>query len=216
MITISETDRNQSLAEAKLKQMTGGDEITARVLWGSYTTFKIVGKIFVATNNLPKVNGRDHGIFRRFQIVPFNRTFMPHEQDKALPDKLEAELSGILNWAIRGCIEWQQQGLNPPQIVKDQLDHYQQDMDTVAKFVDAQLVLDPASKIQSSELYQEYRSWCQRMGYSQQDDKQFKASMLRIEKVTYGRSKAGRHYAGVRYRWDEKDVIEVKDRGILF
>jgi putative DNA primase/helicase len=216
MITISETDRNQSLAEAKLKQMTGGDEITARVLWGSYTTFKIVGKIFVATNNLPKVNGRDHGIFRRFQIVPFNRTFQSHEQDKALPDKLEAELSGILNWAIRGCLDWQEQGLNPPQIVKDQLDHYQQDMDTVAKFVDAQLVLDPASKIQSSELYQEYRSWCQRMGYNLQDDKQFKASMLRIEKVTYGRSKAVRHYAGVRYRWDEKDVIEVNDRGVLF
>ena len=115
-----------------------------------------------------------------FQIVPFNRTFMPHEQDKALPDKLEAELSGILNWAIRGCMQRQEQGLNPPQIVKDQLDHHQQDMDTVGKFVDAQLVLDPASKIQSSELFQEYRSWCHRMGYSLQDDKQFKVSMLRI------------------------------------
>ena len=216
MITVSETDKDQPLAEAKLKRMTGGDEITARALYGSYTTFKIMGKIFVATNSLPKVNGRDHGIFRRFQIVPFNRTFMPHEQDKALPDKLEAELSGILNWAIRGCLEWQQQGLNQPQIVKDQLDHYQQDMDTVGKFVDAQLVLDPASKIQSSELYQEYRSWCQRMGYSQKDDKQFKASMLRIEKVTYCRSKAVRHYAGVRYHWDEKDVIEVNDKDVLF
>jgi hypothetical protein len=54
------------------------------------------------------------------------------------------------------------------------------------------------------------------MGYSQQDDKQFKASMLRIEKVTYGRSKAVRHYAGVRYRWNEKDVSEGKDSGVLF
>ena len=124
-------------------------------------------------------------------------------------------LSGI-NWAIRGCLEWQEQGLNSPQIVKDQLDHYQQDMDTVAKFVDAQLVLYPASKIQSSELYQEYRSWCQRMGYSQQDDKQFKASMLKIEGITDGRTKAGRHFAGVSYRWDIKDVSEGKDRGVLF
>ena len=165
---------------------------------------------------MPKINGRDHGIYRRLQIVPFQRRFEAHEQDKTFADKLEAELSGILNWAIRGCLNWQEQGLNPPQIVKDQLVHYQRDMDTVCKFVDAQLVLDPASKIQSSELYQEYRSWCKRMGYSQQDDKQFKVSMLRIEKVTYGRSKAGRHYAGVRYRWDEKDVIGVKDRGVLF
>ena len=213
MITVSETDKDQSLAEAKLKRMTGGDEITARALYGRYTTFTIIGKIFVATNSLPRVNGRDHGIFRRFQIIPFNRTFTPSEQDKALPEKLEAELSGILNWAIEGCLDWQEQGLNPPQIVQDQRDHYQQDMDTVGKFVDAQLVLDPASRIKSSELYQEYRLWCQRMGYSQQDDKQFKASMLRIEGIRDGRTKAGRHFAGVRYRW-ESSAMNEKDSGV--
>ena len=54
------------------------------------------------------------------------------------------------------------------------------------------------------------------MGYSLQDDKQFKASMLRIEGIADGRTKAGRHFAGVRYRWDEKDVIEGNDRDILF
>jgi putative DNA primase/helicase len=215
-ISVSEIDEGQALAEAKVKRITGGDEIAGRALYSFYGSLNIVGKIVIATNNLPKINGRDHGIYRRLQIVPFQRRFEAHEQDKTFADKLEAELSGILNWAIRGCLKWQEQGLNPPQIVKDQLDHYQQDMDTVGKFVDAQLVLDPASKIQSSELYQEYRSWCQRMGYSQQDDKQFKVSMLRIEKVTYGRSKAVRHYAGVRYRWDEKDVIEVNDKDVLF
>ena len=168
------------MAEAKVKRITGGDEIAGRALYSLYGSLNIVGKIVIATNNLPKINGRDHDIYRRLQIVPFQRRFEAHEQDKTFADKLEAELSGILNWAIRGCMQWQEQGLNPPQIVKDQLDHYQQDMDTVGKFVDAQLVLDPASKIQSSELFQEYRSWCQRMGYSLQDDKQFKVSMLRI------------------------------------
>ena len=220
MITVSETDKDQSLAEAKLKRMTGGDEITARALYGRYTTFTIIGKIFVATNSLPRVNGRDHGIFRRFQIIPFNRTFTPSEQDKALPEKLEAELSGILNWAIEGCLDWQEQGLNPPQIVNDQLDHYQQDMDTVQKFFAAQLVLEKESRVQSSSLYQEYRSWCQRMGYSMQDDKQFKASMLRIEGVSYGRSKAGRHYTGVIYRWESSAVNEkgsgAESSGTLF
>tara|TARA_B100001093_G_scaffold39910_1_gene33954 strand:+ start:19 stop:183 length:165 start_codon:yes stop_codon:yes gene_type:complete len=54
------------------------------------------------------------------------------------------------------------------------------------------------------------------MGYSQQDDKQFKASMLRIEGIADGRTKAGRHFAGVHYRWNEKDVSEGKDEGILF
>ena len=81
-------------------------------------------------------------------------------------------------------------------------------METVQKFFAAQLVLEQASRVQSSSLYQEYRSWCQRMGDSMQDDKQFKASMLRIEGVSYGRSKAGRHYTGVRYRWESSAVNE--------
>lgn len=51
------------------------------------------------------------------------------------------------------------------------------------------------------------------MGYSMQDDKQFKASMLRIEGVSYGRSKAGRHYTGVRYRW-EASAMNEKDSGV--
>ena len=215
-ISVSEIDEGQALAEAKVKRITGGDEIAGRALYSFYGSLNIVGKIVIATNNLPKINGRDHGIYRRLQIVPFQRRFEAHEQDKTFADKLEAELSGILNWALRGCLNWQEQGLNPPQIVKDQLDHYQQDMDTVGKFVDAQLVLDPASKIQSSELYQEYRSWCQRMGYSQQDDKQFKASMLTIEGIRDGRTKVGRHFAGVHYRWNEKDMNEGKDGGVLF
>ena len=179
-ISVSEIDEGQALAEAKVKRITGGDDIAGRALYSLYGSLNIVAKIVIATNNLPKINGRDHGIYRRLQIVPFQRRFEAHEQDKTFADKREAELSGILNWAIRGCMQRQEQGLNPPQIVKDQLDHHQQDMDTVGKFVDAQLVLDPASKIQSSELFQEYRSWCQRMGYSLQDDKQFKVSMLRI------------------------------------
>lgn len=202
MISVSETDRDVPLAEAKLKRLTGGDDITARALFGTYFTFNNQGKIFLATNNLPKVNGRDHGIFRRINIIPFGRQFEAYEQDKTLPEMLEAELSGILNWAIQGCLEWQQQGLNPPRIVRDQLDHYRSDLDTVRKYFEAQLVLDPNSKIPSSGLFQNYRGWCVRMGYDTQVDKQFKASMENIEGVEASRNKLGRYFSGVNYRVD--------------
>ena len=96
-ISVSELDQGQALAEAKIKRITGGDEVTGRALFGTYHRQKMIGKIFLATNSLPEVRGRDHGIFRRFQIIPFNRAFGPDEQDGSLPAKLEAELSGILN-----------------------------------------------------------------------------------------------------------------------
>ena len=102
---------------------------------------------------MPKNNGQDFSIRRRFQIILFLRIFKEYEKDNATGEKPGAGLSGNLIWTIRGCLKWQVQRLGPSWIVKDQLDHYQQNMDSVAKFVDAKLVLYPAGRVKSSELY---------------------------------------------------------------
>ncbi|SFD82027.1 phage/plasmid primase, P4 family, partial [Tritonibacter multivorans] len=114
LISVSETEEGEALAEAKIKQMTGGDTLKGRPLYGKFIEFQIQGKIFLATNSLPAINNTDHGIWRRIQAIPFNRTFKAEEQDRDLGRKLMAELPGILNWAVKGCMEWQKQGLNPP------------------------------------------------------------------------------------------------------
>ena len=44
----------------------------------------------------------------RIHAIPFNRTFTAEQQDKDLGIKLTAELPGILNWAIKGCLDWQE------------------------------------------------------------------------------------------------------------
>lgn len=199
-ISVSELDQGQSLAEAKIKRITGGDEVTGRALHGVYHRQNMIGKIYLATNSLPEVKGRDHGIFRRFQIIPFNRTFAPEEQDGSLPAKLEAELSGILNWAIEGCLKWHSEGLVPPPVVLEQREHYRRDLDTVRKFFDAELVRKIDGKIGSSELYQNYRDWCRRMGCTALDNRQFKASMESIEGVSWKRSGNGRYFEGLEYR----------------
>jgi len=111
----------KALAEAKIKQMTGGDVLKGRPLYGSWLEFSIIGKILLATNSLPRINNTDHGIWRRIQAIPFNRNFTAEEQDKDLSSKLNNELPGILNWAIKGYLDWQEQGLNPSQIVLEQV-----------------------------------------------------------------------------------------------
>ena len=119
LISVSETEEGQSLAEAKIKQMTGGDTLKGRPLYGNYVEFTIQGKLWLATNSLPQINNSDHGIWRRITAIPFNRTFSASEQDKGLTGKLLAELPGILNWAIAGCLDWQENGLQAPTIVQD-------------------------------------------------------------------------------------------------
>ena len=214
-ISVSELDQGQALAEAKIKRITGGDEVTGRALHGVYHRQNMIGKIFLATNSLPDVKGRDHGIFRRFQIIPFNRTFAPDEQDGSLAAKLEAELSGILNWAIEGCLKWQREGLAPPRIVLEQLEHYRRETDTVRKFFDAELELVSGNRIGASELFQNYRSWCRSMGLSQQDEASFKASMSKVDGVEWKRTNRGRFYQGINYRSQLIEAIGSND-GILF
>ncbi|MDB3911988.1 primase-like DNA-binding domain-containing protein [Paracoccaceae bacterium] len=146
------------------------------------------------------MQGRDHGIFRRLRVIPFNKKFAPDQQDKMLADRLETELSGIMNWAIEGCLKWQADGLNPPQIILDQLEKYQNEMDSVGNYVADNLVLQPESKLQSSVLYGHYKDWCRVMGYAAQDDRGFKNSLLQMDGVSHSRRRNGRFYDGLSYQ----------------
>ena len=97
-------------------------------------------------------------------------------------------------------MKWQSEGLAPPRIVLEQREHYRRELDTVQKFCDAELVRKIEGKIGSSELYQNYRDWCRRMGHTAVDDRQFKASMQRIDGVSWKRSNEGRFFLGLEYR----------------
>ena len=160
LITVSETEEGQSLAEAKIKQMTGGDTLKARPLYGTFVEFSIIGKLWLATNSLPQINNTDHGIWRRIKAIPFNRTFMAKEQDKNLSDKLMEELPGILNWAIKGCLEWQKNELQTPQIIEDQVAEYKSAMDSITQFIQDECEVDKDHSYAASKFYQAYRDWC--------------------------------------------------------
>ena len=198
LIPVSETEEGEALAEAKIKQMTGGDILKARPLYGKYIQFEIIGKILLATNSLPSINNTDHGIWRRIQAIPFNRTFTAEQQDKDLGSKLNEELPGILNWAIQGCLDWQEQGLNPPQIVLDQISAYKTEMDSIAQFVDQECDLDPEAKFGASKMYDEYKNWCISMGRKPQSATAVKRALGRIKGVYQSRTNKGNMWQGIR------------------
>ena len=187
----------KAFAEAKIKQMTGGDVLKGRPLYGNWLEFSIIGKIFLATNSLPQINNTDHGIWRRIHAIPFNRTFSAEEQDKDLGVKLTAELPGILNWAIQGCLEWQQQGLNPPQVVRDQVSAYKTEMDSIAQFVEQECSLAAEAKYPASRLYEDYRHYCQLLGRKPQSNSAFKKALDKLVNVYQSRSSSGMQWHGI-------------------
>jgi len=160
-VTATEPDADQSFAEGVLKQLTGGDVVSARYLHQEYFDFIPVFKLFLATNHKPYVGGTDHGIWRRIRLVPFEVTIPKDQQDHQLTRKLIGELPGILAWAIQGCLEWQKHGLGEPQVVLDATEAYAKEMDTVVRFIDDRCEMGAGKKVSTQDLYLAYLNWCE-------------------------------------------------------
>ncbi len=198
LITVSDTEEGQSLAEAKIKQMTGGDRLKGRPLYGTHIQFNIIGKLWLATNSLPQINNTDHGIWRRIKAIPFNRTFSADEQDKTLGDKLIQELPGILNWAIEGCFAWQAAELQTPQVVEDQVAEYKSAMDSISQFVTDECEQDSNHICAASKFYQAYRDWCCSAGRKPQSQTAFKRALEKLNGVYQQRSSSGLQWHGIQ------------------
>ncbi|MDC1095507.1 phage/plasmid primase, P4 family [Planktomarina temperata] len=198
LITVSETEEGQSLAEAKIKQMTGGDTLKGRPLYGTYIQFNIIGKLWLATNSLPQINNTDHGIWRRIKAIPFNRTFTAKEQDKHLSDKLMEELPGILNWAIQGCLGWQKDELQTPQIIEDQVAEYKSAMDSISQFIQDECELGKEHSYAASKFFQAYRDWCAGAGRKPQSTTAFKHALEKLTGVYQHRSSNGLQWHGIQ------------------
>lgn len=169
-VTASEAEQGKSLAESLIKQMTGGDKLTARFLHGEFFEFVPRFKLFLATNHKPNIRGTDNGIWRRIRLIPFTVTIPEGEQDHELPNKLKAEMTGILRWAVEGCLLWQKEGLSAPAEVSQATAEYRGEMDCLQAFIDDCLVVGARLRISASELYRVYQGWCQNNGeheYSQ-------------------------------------------------
>jgi len=156
-VTASEANADQRLADALLKQVTGDEPIVARFLFKEFISFRPTFKLFLATNQLPQVNGNDPAIWRRIRTIPFTRVFAAEEQDRGLADRLSAEQQGILTWIVRGAMQWYGEGLPTPAAVAAANADYRADMDSVGQFIEERCEIMQAGSASASALYASYR-----------------------------------------------------------
>jgi putative DNA primase/helicase len=166
LVTAVETEEGQRLAESLMKQLTGGDgePISARFMHAEWFQYMPTYKIWLATNHKPIIRGTDKAVWRRPQLIPFDVTIPPEEQDKELGAKLRAEHPGILAWAVRGCQDWQHDGLREPAEVRAATDSYRNEMDVLGAFLSECCVLARHAHVTGKELYAAYVQWCEDNG----------------------------------------------------
>lgn len=159
---VSEVGDTQKLNQPLVKHLTGGDKIPVRDLYQSQIEFEPKFKIWMAGNSKPAVTPKDDAMWKRIHVIPFTRRFVGKDQDKDLPDKLIAELPGILNWAIEGCLLWQKEGLRLPTACKNAIKKYRGQMDTVSKWMEKCCTKSDGCKLPACLAYKSYEGWCQK------------------------------------------------------
>jgi putative DNA primase/helicase len=159
LATASEVSDGRRMDEALVKKLTGDEVIRARFLYAEGFEFKPEFKLFIAANHKPIIRGTDAGIWRRVKLIPFDATVTDDQRDKSLCEKLKGEASGILNWLLAGCVEWQSDGLGDSPEVKQAVTGYREEMDVLGQFIDACCIVGPKVEAGSTALYEQFKAW---------------------------------------------------------
>jgi putative DNA primase/helicase len=141
LVTAAETDKGRFWSEQRIKQMTGGDPITARFMRQDFFTYKPAFKPVIIGNHQPQLRNVLEALRRRIAIVPF--TNKPAKPDKELESKLREEWPGILRWMVDGCVAWQKEGLPRPDVVKVATDEYFEEQDLFGQWIAERLEAIP-------------------------------------------------------------------------
>jgi putative DNA primase/helicase len=189
-VTSIEVEDGRRFAESLVKQLTGGDRVRARRMRQDFWEFDPTHTVFLATNHKPEVRGTDNAIWRRIRLIPFTDTIPPDEQDKKLPEKLRAELQGILAWAVEGCLEWQLDGLQAPEEVRQATGEYRSEMDVVGAFLNECCELGEDRTVSAADLYRAYGEWCKDTGETQEKQRKFGSKLT--ERRRFDRYRGGK------------------------
>lgn len=172
-VAASETDEGRRLDEARIKDLTGQDTITARFMKGEWFDFAPTHKLHLSTNHKPEIRGTDHAIWRRIRLIPWSVTVPPAEQDKKLSEKLRRELSGILAWTVAGCLQWHREGLQAPEEVRKATGAYRAEMDVLAAFLREECATVEGESTSATLLFERYKEWCEETGEKSEKQRKF-------------------------------------------
>jgi len=195
-VMASEIEDGRRLAVVLIKEMTGGEVIRADRKYEHEIEFQPVHKIWLVGNHKPVITDTTLSIWRRVKLIPFIVTIGNKEIDPNLPAKLEGELSGILTWAVKGCLDWQKYGLQEPKAVTSATSDYRHEQDVLGDFIDDYCRIKPTAAVSKHDLKTAYEEWCNSSGSQPASQKTFSARLIE-RGITEGKSGSTRYWKGI-------------------
>ncbi len=179
-VAASEIEDGSRLAVSLIKDLSGGESIRADRKYEHGFEFQPQLKLWLSGNHRPVIADNTYSIWRRLKLVPFVVTIPADEVDPRYPSRLEAELPGILAWAVEGCLQWQRGGLGDPDAVVRETGGYRREQDVLADFVEDCCVLASVATVSKADLRAAYARWCEENGAAPLGQRTFRARLLEM------------------------------------
>lgn len=177
LVTASETEEGRAWAEAKIKQLTGSDPISARYMRQDFFEFRPQFKLIIVGNHAPQLRTVDEAMKRRFNILPF--IHKPTKPDRDLEQKLHKEWPQILSWMIEGCLDWQKNGLTKPAAVTEATNEYFEQQDMFGQWLSECCQLAPHSQERPQILFESWSAFARENGEDAGNSKTFSDALKR-------------------------------------
>lgn len=191
LVIVNELEENCILRGPMLKSLVSTDKLTARRPYEMPFDFYPSHKLAMLTNHKPRLRSTDRGTMRRLALVPFEVQIQPGEDIKDFGERLQAESSGILNWLLKGCMDWQAKGKDAPvpDTIKAATEDYGHEEDVIGRFVADCIKQIPAGFVPGGKVYDTYKQWCECAGIEPMTGTAFGRKLLSIPWIT--KSKKG-------------------------
>jgi putative DNA primase/helicase len=176
----SETEEGAKLRVQLVKRLTGDATIKARYMRCDYHEFPRTHKLILVTNSRPRIGETTHAIWRRVRLIPFTVTIPPEEIDTELLVKLRAEWPGILNWAIKGFLDFQANGMQTPPEVMAATENYRAEQDPLAEYLSDRCIVDSAQRVSRNEIFADYAAWSKLAGDGTPDRASFYSKLRHV------------------------------------
>ena len=168
LILTSEPTTGSGLQTSLIKEITGGEQVTCRFLYGRFFSYRPTYKAILITNHKPRVKESDKGTWRRVRFVPFQYTVDDSERDPNLEQKIiEEEAGRVLNWMIKGAVKWYKIGVLPnPDTIHNATQEYRDEEDTIGQYIEARCLksMTETWKVAMGTVYKDYKIWIEDQG----------------------------------------------------
>lgn len=194
LVAASESNSYERFNEAKVKGITGGNEIYCAFKHKEHFNYRPQFKVWLSSNQPVNADPDDDAVWARVRLIEFPHSHLGTE-DKTLKQRLRspAVLEGVLAWAVQGARRWYElgsKGLSEPASSVALKQQQRETIDAVGMWVEEKCDLGGHHFTAGGELYQSYERWCKSNGVEAKRQKGFTVALQR-KGYRYDRQRVG-------------------------